>query len=105
MNFSNKDIIVFTYASKTVDNYNLIKNDYVKQKLYQFIIDINEHEENGSFHGVQSAYSCLIVVLDLLEGNNTELKLKFTDKRKLIPYKNDMLDLATRMNDFYHFDN
>lgn len=105
MNFSEKDILVITTASKLVEDYGLIKNDYVLTKLYEFLIAINEHEEYISSHGAESAYSCLMVALSLLDGDAPDIKLKFTDRRKIAPFKNDMLDLAERMNATHHFDN
>lgn len=105
MYFSDKDISVITTASKVVDDYGLIKNDYVLTKLYEFLVAINEYDEKISSHGAESTYSCLMIVLSLLDGDVPDMKLKFTDKRKLAPLKNDMLDLAERMNANFHFDN
>lgn len=105
MNFSSKDIKLLQEATFVASKYGLIKNEYVLQKLTEFNTSLIMKENHTSYHGAQSAYSCLLVVADLIDGTAPNIKLKYKDKRNISPLKNSILDLARRMDENFNFEN
>ena len=105
MEITDKEITLLTKTSRIALEYDLIDSDYTSIKIAEFLNAAINQETKVSGQGFQAAYDCLFLVLDLIDGQSPNVKIKFTDKRKLIPLKQDIINLTERINNHYHFDN